>query len=395
MTEIKLNDNFVLSGKTIKSFYDAIDAMDKITEYSVISSKDISLMTVDTNCDNSELLHGFYHIPGHNIMKRNLDVSKLVRGNTEVKEMLLDTEKNSKMFLFLDNRRLFFTSSNLISTLASRVNLAGSRLWETTPYRNAYLAETFNEKPFNATVMWRKGNGFKKAFAVHSARYAQIPQSILREVIAHIEMEMGECECVQWEVTHNISKIYLQFPKKAKDMSVFYGLPDIYVPGIMLATSDTGDSSLTVTGVWWVKNSMNLFKTYKRKHRGNFVIKNIIEDIKKDIFVEYTKIPERLCELMSIDIENPDFVYKKLFEKLDITKALGKEVKNTVLTQLCEEIDSSICYTAYDIATTMMQLARRCEGISKSAMEQLQSITTKAVFIDYKALQKKTTVTLV
>ena len=111
-------------------------------------------------------------------------------------------------------------------------------------------------------------------------------------------------------------------------------------------------------------------------------------------------MPEAMCELMSQDLTDPtwDFtksrdvvknrecierVVKNAFKTLGIVKAIGKGNEMKLREQLCAEFSGTIRYTAYDIATAIMSLPERLEGVNPEIKHNLESAVAGAPYIKY------------
>lgn len=388
MADIQLHDSFELRGTKCNEFFDALESMDKITSYDTFSSEDIELLSVDKEKTTDTELYVTHHVGGATPKNRLLNIEKL-REKGASDELIAEAINGNRLFMRINNK-LYFTSDALFDTLSSRLDLKGGRLRTPSKGRDAYVIETMKEVPFRTRIMFRKDAKIKKVFSAFSNRYAAIPQRILKTVISNIsDNGLDRYVCKEWLVTHSISEIYLEFPEKAKDFSTLYGLPNEVVPGLYLATSDTGNCSITARETWTV-NGVRCFKnSFKREHKGKVDSLQILEEIDKNIFSNYTLVPEKLCELQMIEIKDVKETYKSIFEQIGVVAAVKKDIKKKLYEELCAEIDPALTYTAYDIAVTIMCLPGRCHGLSPSAQDNLNNIVIKAVFADYTKNEKK------
>ena len=78
-----------------------------------------------------------------------------------------------------------------------------------------------------------------------------------------------------------------------------------------------------------------------------------------------------------------DNVIKNAFKALNITKAIGKGYEMSLREQLCAEFAGSIRYTAYDVATALMSLPERLEGVHSELKHNLESAVADAPYIKY------------
>jgi hypothetical protein len=233
------------------------------------------------------------------------------------------------------------------------------------------------------TLIVRSVDGMKKIMACMSGKYKYIPQSILLDVITNFKSSLGDAECKYWNISQFFTNILIEFPEVADDISRTYKLPHRVVPGILLRTSDTGDSSLTAVGTMSIGTSLMHCDTVSRKHSGEIDFGKLKKEIDNEIFKNYTKLPERLCELMLIDVEDPVLCTDYVLEKLNIEDILGKRQAAKLATELTSEYNPSISYSAYDIAVSIMEIPERLQGLSKSSLSQIAKTVSKAAYVDY------------
>jgi hypothetical protein len=140
----------------------------------------------------------------------------------------------------------------------------------------------------------------------------------------------------------------------------------------------------------------------KRVHSGKVELSELMSLIDKKVFSEYAKLPQAMCDLMlqditeaSWDLSNPkdieknrklmESVIKKAFRTLGITKAIGIKNKQSLQEQLCMEFSGGVAYTAYDIASALMSLPERLEGVNSSTIHNLEAAVADAPYIKYGA----------
>jgi HKD family nuclease len=287
-----------------------------------------------------------------------------------------------------------------------RFGLSGEFLLTPKLARDLMVADRFKmDLGVTAIVRSTSDNKAKKIFTILSDKYTHINQLVLFDIIKQIEDagEMGECKCFRWEISNFFTKLYVEFPKKAEELSGLYGLSREMIPGIMITTSDTGDASFAVRGTWRAEGSNSLIvnSEVKRKHIGDIDIVKIIDDISKDIFAEYAKLPEALCELMAKDVTDPAWdlktsagikanqteienTFKTVFKRIGVVKAIGKKTEKILRQAMMDEIDPSIRYTAYDICMLIMSLPERVVFMDKNKdIALLQKACGQAPFADY------------
>ena len=175
----------------------------------------------------------------------------------------------------------------------------------------------------------------------------------------------------------------------------------------MILKSDVGYSSLRIIGTWRYKNSISIADEVSRKHCGEFDVDELIKNAKIKIFGKYTELPERLCELMLLDITNPswkkypydDFIkmnnnaicesIKNIFKELGIAKAIQKKNEKALLQCVLNEVDPEMSYTAYDICLLIMNIPSKVIGLNKNYGDAITKIVGMAPYLDYKKITKK------
>ena len=393
---MKLEESFLMEGKTIDGFKAALEEMDEANSFIHVSSKDIKILSYDADASDaydlafreikpSEAGQIFSGIaPGSKTLNKD---SLIDKGASE--ELISDLIGITHQMLEVPGREPMFVSSNCIGTMASRVLLGGDEFFRPSMLRDALLAERLAKRGQPVTMMVRTVGGTSKCFAVHSGGYADYPQTILCDILDKLSGELGAPECRKWQVSHDMSSIIIAFPEKADEVADMYELPDRLIPGLYLGTSDVGDSSVTAMGVWIKDGVITYDAVYKKKHQGRASAEDILKNIEEKIFPRFTVVPERLAELIRIDIpaEKLPWVYEKVMSQTGISKAMGKKLSKSLLEEMETEINPGLSYTAYNVATTFMDLPRRLISVEKSTKSALEQNVVKAVFCNYNSLK--------
>ena len=407
-----LLDDFQEAGTSIEAFAERIKEIASKTTFYKCNSRELSVLSyvdmIDT--DKGERMQ-FYEFNPMRVPSEGgslkLSASKLTinpvnilsKGNFEP---LLKEVKDNTGVLFYNGTKALFVSKKVLTQRLQPFGLGGDFLADKSMERDLLIAKRF-AKGLNRTLVVREINGLKKVFSVLGEKYRHMPQDILIDIYNELPKdELGDPDCRYWEISHFHSGIRVEFPKKAKELQALYGLPDDFVPGVFLSTSDTGDSSIRVRSVWRTKNSYSLHGEVARRHSGNIDIKDLFEDIEEKIFAEYAKLPEALCDLMSQDITDPSWdltntkdraknkaklenVLKTAFKQLKITSAIGKKAEMALFEQVLDEFDDSMAYTAYDIAVSIMSTPERVSGLHSLLQEKLGEAVGRAPYIKYES----------
>ena len=185
-------------------------------------------------------------------------------------------------------------------------------------------------------------------------------------------------DVVSWSVDHALSQIYLEFPDAAKEIAESYKLPHEAMPGLMLQTSDIGRSSFIAQATMRINNHLVRLETVSVSHNNkkgvdvDEYINEFVDKVDTELFANIKKIPEQLCELMTMSISpaviatdddrenNYIAVTDILKESINKTfKKFSGSKKKVIFESLSEEIISCMSYTAYDIAEMIMAVPDR------------------------------------
>lgn len=279
------------------------------------------------------------------------------------------TEEGSKT-LFEFQGKLHQLASIAIGALGLRVGLSGSGLQHCSWYRDAFLSELLQDLKEKITIIMRD----EKVYGVFSNRYTYIPQDRLMRLIERSEKELGEADIQFWADQFN-TRIWCRFPDKADELSAMYSLPEIMVPGIMITTSDTSDSSIMIQETWDNDHGNFVYgHQVSRKHMGAVRLDALEEMMVKNIFGQYTYVPEKLMDFLGIDIEDVDTEH--ILKKIGADKILGSKRTKELSQQLDLEL-RSLPLTAYGVVTRMMTIPDRVSGFSDLQLQMLREALFK------------------
>lgn len=335
-----------------------------------------------------------------------------------------DIENGEKLVVKIGNDK--FTISELaMNTLFQRAGLSGKSLVTPDLQRNIFLAHSFlandrlsGQKPQKINVIYREEDGengrkYKKIFAFLGRYYAYIPQTFLITLAEELMKDgaLGTGEVYSWGVDQQRSYILIEFPQAAEDIQDAYKLPDKMIPGLYLATSDTGENSIVCRGTLRHEKSSLYIVTeeVKRKHLGDVNAEEITDKAKETIFANVRILPEVLSRLIGqsvkdyskTDLSTPagqeenraavSALIKRVWKKT--ADVFSKKTSTALLEAMTDEIDPSRRYSYYDVAVAFMDLPERVEGISRksSAFVEFQRRCAKAPFLVEKAVSSPAT----
>jgi len=308
--------------------------------------------------------------------------------------------------------KFYLTSEVLDKTLYQRIDMNGRGILNHTMLRAAHIAELFNTSDEGIMIV-RKTNGVAKVFSILSSKYVHIKQSVLMDIVKNIDpnKELGHVYCRKWGITNHLAYAYLEFPDKAEEVRDTYKLKDDLVPGLLISKSDIGFGAIRISGTWRKGSSISVFQTVSRKQSGNFEVGDIIEEAVIKIYGEYTLLPERLCELMTIDITDSNWFIKlkledaieknqiacaeairTVFNQIHLKKVIQGKREKAVYEELCSVIDPTLSYTAYDICVMILGLSELIPDLNKFYEIPLMECISKAPYVEYKNKVRKVTV---
>lgn len=216
--------------------------------------------------------------------------------------------------MFQVDRKAYIVSQLALATLGQRIELKGKALQEPSLERDIFIAKRLDTNK-NVQFVVKSGNGLGKVFMAASENYRMLPMTVIERIYQRFgaENQIGKMKCEGWEIDHSISRIRFSFMdyEKTRDMAFLYGLSEeeAPVPGIEIISSDIGDYAFTVRGFWKVKRGYLYTDEVSRKHSGSIDEEKIVSEVERTIFAQYTVLPERFMELLSIDI-TPESVWK-------------------------------------------------------------------------------------
>ena len=394
-----LSDSWCIRGTDLEEFRNAVCDLDLRTSAYSVSLDSVELLTPHKS--DGDFIRFVSSNPegGGKIF----DIKKALSGGTPLE--LIEEMKRVNLMLAIEsagNQQVYFASAGLYRDLGARAGLVGDGLRDSTRERNAFLAARYKKVKGYATAVIREDDGIGKVFALASTQYAHVKQRILYAFIKRMEKELGEAEVIRWHIDHNLTWIMVRFPEKAADIAATYGHTGIKfpMPGMLLETSDTGFCSLTVSSIWEMPSRSSYVKaeTYSRKHYGSVDAESFQTEVTKNVWSTYTLLPERLCELALINVDDPKELVQKIFQtkigKNTLFDIVGKRDAKGIIEALCVEFNPAISYTAYDVAMTLMTLPERLVDPTRNRNNDITKTVYRVPFMDFEKMMAKKTVIL-
>jgi hypothetical protein len=363
----------------------------------VIESTDDYFKVIRLYGDASKAYNPFEEAPLSIIDKNELRE----KGATE--ELLKEIENQKILFFDADNN-IILTGDTLDYV---QFGLSGEFFCKPSFERDLAIAKGFQQrKP--VTLICRKKDGVKKIFALRSGSYTPIPNQNIFDVLDAVNGDetLGQSEIVRWEISNRITRLWIKFPKVSKEINDIYCEIDELVPGLIIETSDTGDCSFRVQECWYFGSADIHHTSIARKHSGDVDMVAFLKQCEKKIFTKFTKLPERLLDLLVLDLgvkytdeaksqkENKtryEYYFKELSEYIGLVKAVGKKNEISIREQLLNEYDGKRSFSAYDLVMSFMHLPERVytndTRKQEIVVEKLKDVVFQTAFFDFKPFE--------
>ena len=322
---------------------------------------------------------------------------------TYVNNSLMEDMIQRKINLMIGCRgRIYYLSKYAVKALCEKSGLKGEWIKEQSLSRDLYLMETLSRQHKNYKMIVRmnqiyEGNVSKysyKAFGFVTCRHHDIPFYYMTEIMERIENERtyGKVELREWQVTHRLTHIYMEFPDEASRLEKTYQLLEPVIPGIVLYSSDTGAASFTALVTYRIPSTDTYLITneWKRNHQSFIEIDEIMQNITRllgeidSLPMEFEKMQNRVIYEKRETDSVSDFRKKNA---ATVEHSIRKWIKDIELgsflktgrkerferEQICE-IDPGKVYTQYDLAKCIFQ----SQKMIASMKDQVQAKKTLA-----------------
>lgn len=405
---VKPYDSFVKTTKDMSEIKSLTNAITEETKVMAVKFRDIDLFSVN-QFDGKEL-SGWLHT-GNMAIPKKISAETLIKAGADAKlmEELLVSENNGdyKQLMLAVIRKnpadltaiepgdIYFVGVSTYLTLMQRsqvLRVDSGRCGETDVrvFRNSTLKAEMYHSDEMVQVLFREfrtdaGTVMRKIFAVFTMRYGIIPQADLIGIVDPISKEMGASNVESFTMTHDVTELIVEFPKKAAEFKSVYSLKDNVVPLLVIRTSDVGNTSAIIRGGFrlgdekWVSYMPGAYVT--RSHTNKADTERILADASNKIFSEYTKIPERMMELMMMpSVADPVQKTKDLLKSSGLKTQLGEKR----YAEIEEELTSAygpIPYGPYDIIKNFLSILNEFEESRNYALvDKIREKVMRVVF---------------
>ena len=377
--------------------------MTEITKAITARGKDIQYLSV---CDIED-----YQVPGKTsffVLDEKYLEDVAMRGqkfrvgtirNEKIGDEFIEELRNTTGLIIVIKDEKYLISDYAIPTLTIRAAINGhltisrQNLW-----RNIHLADALISRNENIHFVYREieiGKNdndepvkVRKIMGAFGGYFMLVPQLFMVNIAEKLMQTQlyGQIEVREWSITHACTDLYLEFPQLSKEYRDKYGFKSAITPGLFLRTSDIGDSSFIARIMYRKGENCIISKEVYIKHTKKFNEDTIMENV-----MELLKGIEQLAGEIADTVNVPLISY----ENIDLSTALGSRknyeaVCDTIMKVLnkyfkkilskkrmvqlkdclCDEINSSIPYTLYDIAMKFFTIPERISDVDKTTLTE-------------------------
>lgn len=382
---MNLLDSYELRGTDFEEFQKGLNEITDSTFTVKVKSNEISLLHFETE-EKDRLIFTMF---GKNAPQK-VSIRKVY-----FHEEFLHELSTTRLLLRLNGagpqpNDLYLAAGFLSRDLAARAELMGRAIADPTAERDAYIISRYQKCPRELTAVIRRDDPFQKIVALASDQYGYVSQKTILEFRDTLDDLVGErSKCFGWEITPRYTRLLVSYPKKAEDISEIYKLPETLTPCVLFETSDTGDCSITATAVWkTAKNSFSRISEFSREHRLNAKF-NLGKKMTDVILSAYTKVPNRLAELLTIRLNDPESALDTIFKKMKMAEKFGKKRSMNLLECMKTLVSSRTSMSAYEIAMMFMNLTSLFDFGGKNVKIAAEEIAGAVPFFKFEELAEE------
>lgn len=188
-------------------------------------------------------------------------------------------------------------------------------IYDASVERTVFIARRLKNEPQTLIALIRTlpNSGIRKIMMLGSGHYQYIPQTIFKEVVDALQVMAKERpHCHSWKVTSFVSTVYLEFPDMGMHFQKEFQLPDHFIPGICVTTSDTCDASLSAFPTWRIGDSIVEGPGVLMEHNGKATIQAFHEKISREILSQYPGFLKQMKHFQDLRIANLEEILRLL-----------------------------------------------------------------------------------
>jgi hypothetical protein len=184
----------------------------------------------------------------------------------------------------------------------------------------------------------------QKIRAIMSEEYAVVPTAdLVKSIVDSIEERFETYNMVSGYIDHNISRCKILLPELKDELQTIYNLPDEYIPGIIIETSDTGFSANKIGTYWKTKlgSFINSNEYIYIQHKGNASLDKILDEI-PNLFLKYQNTLKKFAKLLTIKLVSPVEVLDRVIKRVGMNAQLAVDLMETFETNLENNEDMTV-----------------------------------------------------
>jgi hypothetical protein len=376
-----MQDDYVVKGNDMREFRRVLANIDESTVVRKVDTKSIVLASYHKDISDVPNNQFRFRLYGREYAETGC-IGNIKLSNAP--DLIAETSEATKTMLIYTNKASF-VSSFALDDIANAAGVGGSCVHEPCDQLHSLIVYHYNRTPKLVSLIIRVSEeGTEKLFAVRSNGYTYVPQSILCEIMDLFSGKIGKLQCTDFKISHESSRIHLTFPEVGKDIAGVYGLPDDIVPGLTLITSDVGENSITAVGTLSIRGAVITPEVFMRQHRGKIDSVDIKNSIEQRIFSRYSLLPERLCDLLCIEVSSPFDMIEDIARQIKLEKVIGKRLCGELVKAMQGEFGPGSA-TAYDIAVAFLTLSERLisDDLSEKKRNDIANVVCLAPFVKF------------
>lgn len=413
---MKLNDNYEAMGNDLQEAMAVFKDFKDSTNVERVPMKKMTLMhVIRENGDVKQLMPLMSGRP----YKRNTK-SVSVRAVQYNRNQFLDDgwdgdiiseAEKSGMFVKI-GRKIYPVSKMAYTSLANRAGITGPAASKDSLSRDMLIAENFDS--YDKISLVKRTDGSKeKVFAFMSGDYGYIRQDIITEIIQKLLIDyygLGKPECKGWIATQSTSQVFIDFPEKKTNTVTKAGKTIEFIPGIMMETSDVGDSSFRIISYSRINGYIAYSKyRYEKVHLGKIDVSKIVSYVQDNILPNITIFPrlaEELTEKTAYESDGVDNeiahergmdVFRAVMEFTGLDKAIGKrrmkKAEDMYLTKM-QKADMNYpmgddTITAFDLLTFILSLATSEFAGTDAVKRNIEEYTHRIINYRFEETKRK------
>lgn len=358
-------DSFNSTFDCVDDFLSFLREREQNTERHELPAKEVRFMTIEQGLR--------YYKTEQNLANR-LGVSV---------ELLEETKSNTDI-LVVFRRNAYLLGSSAWVSLKNRMNIYGSGYDQlSAELQTAVLNYRFaqiGDKTVKVIIV------DKKVRAIMSDEYAVVPTAELFEaVLERTASRFGGYELVASYADHNIARCKIIIPAVKDTLNQIYNLPDEYIPGIIIETSDTGFSANKIGPYWQVGKAsfINAKEYIYMPHIGKINLNTVLDEL-PNVFLKYQNTLKKFAALMQIELSMPVKVLKKACKKIELPRKLTRQLVEQFELNLSTRGGAIV--TAYDVCREILFAPQLVDGQQKTIIEEKVG---KAINLNYVALDEE------